>query len=387
MSRMQETILAEDRYLFIYLSSWYRAIMSTVQTKFIQKNRRRVEMKHLLVKRECRHCGTVLGSVGALRRHLEKQHQIKLSTRPDKLDPERWEMTPRDGNPIPESMEISDGEGNLSRDTLTVRSVLTDVGTSGGSVSASLVPATSVARPAVPAGSATPLRFGDSDGYVNPEDAGQTENHPPTVERSREPIPSDQEISEGREQLREWRKELIAAPRPIVKEFWMSRWRKQTPKLGFSTRLAAEAMLDVAVMTQRKVKSGLDPATAYETRPGAVPVRIRLCTELPSRQLSKKELARLPGWMKASAAAGSAATATPDPIEVRTEEVETATMCFTALSETVETSEEAASPRILDATSPEEDDWVDARLDVEEDDEQFFIFSRKEVVASCEEEL
>ena len=108
----------------------------------------------------------------------------------------------------------------------------------------------------------------------------------------------------------------------------MSRWRKQTPKLGFATRLAAEAMLDVAVMMQRKVKSGLDPAAAYETRPGAVPVRIRICTELPSKQLYKRDLAQLPGRMKTSAAAGSAATATSDPTEVRSEEVETATMCL-----------------------------------------------------------
>ena len=176
---------------------------------------RHFEMKHFLVKRECRHCGAVLGSVSALRRHLEKQHQVKLSTRPDILDPERWKMTPLGGNPNPERVETSEGGGNTSRDTLTVRSVLTDVGTSGGSASASLVPATSVARPAVPAGSATPLGFGDSDGYLNPEDAGQTENHPPTVERFRGLIPSDQGVLEGSEQLREWRKELIAALRPI----------------------------------------------------------------------------------------------------------------------------------------------------------------------------
>ena len=213
---------------------------------------RHVEMKHLLVKRECRHCGTILGSVSALRRHLEKQHQIKLSTRPDDLDPEQWKMTPLDGNPIPERMEVSDGEGSSSRDTLTVRSILTDVSSSGGAASASFVPASSVARPAGPAGSTAPLRSGDSGSYIIPTEAEETENHPPTVEKLRVPIPSDQEISEGREQLQEWRKELIAAPRPIIKEFWLTRWRKQTPRLGFATRLAAEAMLDVAVIVTTK---------------------------------------------------------------------------------------------------------------------------------------
>ena len=51
------------------------------------------------------------------------------------------------------------------------------------------------------------------------------------------------------------------------------------------------------------------------------------------------------------------------------------------------TSKEAESPRLPDATSPEEDDWVDAKVDVEKDDEQFFIFSKEDVVTLCEKEL
>ena len=229
---------------------------------------RHFEMKHLLVKRECRHCGTILGSVSALRRHLEKQHQIKLSTHPDSLDPERWKVTPLDENPIQEGMETSEVGESSSRDTLTVRSVLKDRGTNEGSAPTSLVPAASVAGRAIPASSSIPIGFGDPGGYTDPEASRRTEGHPPAVEGPRALLPSDQEVLEGREQLRAWKQELITAPRPIIEDFWLSRWRRQTPKLGFATRLAAEAMLDVAVMMQRTVKNKLDPAVAYETRPG-----------------------------------------------------------------------------------------------------------------------
>ena len=57
---------------------------------------RHVDMVHLLKKHDCHHCEVTLGSVSALRRHLEKQHRMKLSTRPKMLSSDQWRLVPVD---------------------------------------------------------------------------------------------------------------------------------------------------------------------------------------------------------------------------------------------------------------------------------------------------
>ena len=71
---------------------------------------RHFDMKHLLIKHDCLQCGTTLGSVSALRRHQNTQHQVKLSTRPGALSPNQWRFIP-----IEETTSQGDMRGTSAR--------------------------------------------------------------------------------------------------------------------------------------------------------------------------------------------------------------------------------------------------------------------------------
>ena len=352
---------------------------------------RHYEMKHLQIKRECRHCGSILGSVSALHRHLEVQHQIKLSTRPGILAPDQWKMIPVGEDAPPGGRGRSTDSPVQQHSEVTVRSVRTEPVASEGSSSVRLEREAPTPRRPAPARRSVVVGFDTEGGYASQENVRFGDLESPDVELDRIKLPTDIEVQEGKKQLREWRKEHIAAPRPIAREFWLSRWRKQSPKLGFATRLAAEAMLDMAVDMQRAARIEPGPASTVVSRPGAVTARIRVCTDLPQRQRSKSYLRRLPGRLAASAAAGSAATIPPEPTSRATEDMETATMCFTALT-TTDTSVEkvvtsAGSDVMMGDQHPDTDEWESVTLTQETTEEQFFVFSEEDVVASCEGDL
>ena len=235
------------------------------------------------------------------------------------------------------------------------------------------------------------MGFTVAEGYVVPEgaqshglsrhDVGPDQRHPP----------SDQELRDGKEQLQEWRRELLAAPRPIVKEFWLARWKRQSPKLGWATAVATEAMVDMAMAMQRAPRVKLDLVPAAVSRPGSVATRIRVCTDMPRMTLSESYLRNLPGWSSASAAAGSAASVSARTMVAETETMETATMSFTALTTDDamrnETGAFVDSARKNEGLCPDSEEWEAVTLDSKTPDEQFFVFSEEDVVASCEDEL
>ena len=292
---------------------------------------RHFDMKLLLIKHDCHQCGTTLGSISALRRHLNPQHQVKLSTRPGALSPNQWRFIP-----IDETTPRGDMRGTSARRE-TVQSepdsqeVRTTQSMRTGSSTVTLPQEEVDARRSNTSVPPVVVRFDDDVGYTVASDSRHEPMNTTATGRFTILSPTEIEEREGRNQLQEWRAELLAAPLPIDKELWLTRWRERSPRLGFATMLAAEAMLDVFIAVPKTNTMGRETSGVPVARRGAVPVRLRVCTELQIKQRSSRYQRSLPRRSSVPAAEGRA----NPPLAVASEgseEMETETMRFTVLT-------------------------------------------------------
>ena len=138
------------------------------------------------------------------------------------------------------------------------------------------------------------VRFDDDVGYAVANDSRREHMDTTAAGRFMTLSPAEIEEREGRNQLQEWKVELLATPLPIDKKRWLTRWRKRSPRLGFATMLAAEVMLDVFIAVPKTNTVGRETSGVPVARRGAVPVRLRVCTELPIKQRSSRYQWSLP---------------------------------------------------------------------------------------------
>ena len=165
----------------------------------------------------------------------------------------------------------------------------------------------------------------------------------------------------------------------------MSKWRSRTPRLGFSTMFAAEAMLD-GFLARANVGDSRNVSNPDDPRKGAVTVRLRVCTDMPQRQRANRYLPNLPRRWSIPAAEGRVPSAPLETTPKEAEELETATMFFTALT-TAESADEDRSKKLNvgegnQVRLPETDVWESVTPMDREPDDDLFVF-----VDACEDDL
>ena len=231
---------------------------------------RHFDMVHLMIEHDCRHCGTTLGSVSALRRHLEVQHRVKLSTRPGTLPTSQWRL-------IPVESATAAGAGGKVPDRHESAAVVNEPQRVCATRSASTM-ATPISlsreegdvRRRSSTGIPVVVEFNAGRGYMVTSDPDQEPGGGPPRERSWMERSSEEEERVGRRQLEVWREELRSTFLPIDKEQWLTKWRGQSPRFGFSTLFAAEAMIDGYLVRSNASEDGRDICSPYVTRKGAV---------------------------------------------------------------------------------------------------------------------